>query len=123
MVHETKESSLQKYPTDFLLAQLAEQETDDQEVVGSNPTGDNFLTKFILCCVTLGLSDNLTEMRRIGISWKTQLPLQVVQDLDLYFVICLNHRPNMLLLNVQVVDKYFFDGFLKKKNNVKNWRP
>ena len=31
-------------------------------VVGSNPTVGNFLTKFILFCVTLDLSDNLTEM-------------------------------------------------------------
>ena len=39
------------------LAQLAEHETDDPGVVSSNPT------KFILFCVTLDLSDNLTEMR------------------------------------------------------------
>ena len=52
---------------------LAEQETDDLEVMGSNPTEGNFLTKFILCCVTLDLSDNLTEMRLTGLSWKTQL--------------------------------------------------
>ena len=42
VVHGTKESSLQKSPTDSSLAQLAEQETDDLEVVGSNPTGGNF---------------------------------------------------------------------------------
>ena len=42
MVHETKESSFQKSPTDFSLAQLGEHETDDLEVVSSNPTGDNF---------------------------------------------------------------------------------
>ena len=42
MVHETKESLLQKSPTDSLLAQLGEQKTDDQEVVGSNPTDYNF---------------------------------------------------------------------------------
>ena len=32
--------------------------------MGSNPTGGgrHFLTKFILFCVTLDLSDNLTEM-------------------------------------------------------------
>ena len=42
MVHETKESSLQKSPTDCSLAQLAENETDDQEAVGSNPIGGNF---------------------------------------------------------------------------------
>ena len=38
MVHETKESSLQTSSTDSSLAQLAEHETDDQEVVSSNPT-------------------------------------------------------------------------------------
>ena len=42
MVHETKESSLQKSPTDSSLAQLTVHETDDQEVVGSNRTGGNF---------------------------------------------------------------------------------
>ena len=42
VVHETNESSLQKSPTDSSLAQLAEHETDDQEVVGSNPTGGIF---------------------------------------------------------------------------------
>ena len=63
VVHETKESSLQKSPTDSSLAQLAEHETCDPEVVSSNPTGGNFLTKFILFHVTLDLSDNLTEMR------------------------------------------------------------
>ena len=67
-MHETKESSLQKSPTDCLLTQLGEQETDDQEAVGSNPTGGQFLTKFILFCVTLDLSDNLTEMRQTDLS-------------------------------------------------------
>ena len=32
-----------------------------------------FLTKFILFCITLDLSDYLTEMRQIGHSWKTQI--------------------------------------------------
>ena len=50
MVHETKESSLQKSQTDSLLAQLAEQETDDKEVMGSNLTGGNFLQIFF-CAV------------------------------------------------------------------------
>ena len=36
------------------------------------PQRGQFLTKFILCCVTLDLSDNLTEMPQIGLSWKTQ---------------------------------------------------
>ena len=58
MVHETKESSLQKSPTDSWLAQLSEHWTDDLEVVSSNPTRGHFLMKFILCCVTLDLSDN-----------------------------------------------------------------
>ena len=73
MVHETKESLLQKSPTDSLQAQLSEHLTDDPEVVSSNPTGDNFLTKFILCCVTLNLSDNLTEMRIVKNSNVTNL--------------------------------------------------
>ena len=37
------------------------------------PHWGQFLTKFILCCVTLDLSDNLTEMRQTGPSWKTQM--------------------------------------------------
>ena len=41
---------------------MVEHETDGLEVVISNPTGGQFLTKFILFCVTSGLSDNLTEM-------------------------------------------------------------
>ena len=57
------------------LAQLAEHGTDDLEVVSSNPIGGNFLTKFVLFCVTLDLSDNLTEMHQIGLSWKTQMSL------------------------------------------------
>ena len=32
-----------------------------QQIPGPTARG-NFLTKFILCCVTLDLSDNLTEM-------------------------------------------------------------
>ena len=43
MVLETKESSLQKFPTDPLLAQLAERENNDLEVVGSIQNGGNFL--------------------------------------------------------------------------------
>ena len=61
-MHETKESSLWKSPTDSLLAQLSEHQTDDLEVVSSNPTREIFLTKFILLCITIDLSDNLTEM-------------------------------------------------------------
>ena len=41
------------------LDQLVEHETDDPEFVSSNPTLD------ILFCVTLDLSDNLTEMRMV----------------------------------------------------------
>ena len=49
-MHETKESSFQKSPTDSLLAQLVEQETDDPEVVSSNPL-DAIFDKiyFVLC--------------------------------------------------------------------------
>ena len=67
-MYQTKENSLQTSSTDSSLAQLAEHGTDDLEVVSSNPTGDNFLTKFILFCVTLDLSDNLPEMRQIGLT-------------------------------------------------------
>ena len=42
VVHDTKENSLQKSPTDSSLAQLSEHQTDDLEVVSSNPTGNNF---------------------------------------------------------------------------------
>ena len=38
------------------------------------PHWGQFLMKFVLFCVTLDLSDNLTEMRLKGLSWKTQLP-------------------------------------------------
>ena len=68
VVHGTKESSLQTSPTYSSLAQFGEHGTDDLEVVSSNPTGGQFLMKFILCCVTLELSDNLTEMRLKGLS-------------------------------------------------------
>ena len=61
------------------LAQLAEHETDDLEVVSSTPcTGGQFLTKFILFCVTLDLSDNLTEMRVVknsNVAACTTMPL------------------------------------------------
>ena len=59
----SKRSSLQKFPTDSWLAQLSKHQTDDPEVVSSNPTRGNFWKKFILCCVALDLSDNLTEIR------------------------------------------------------------
>ena len=36
---ETKDSSLQKSPTDSCLAQLADYQTDDPNVIGSNATG------------------------------------------------------------------------------------
>ena len=37
------------------------------------PYWGQFLTKFILCCVTSDLSDNLTEMRQTGLLWKTRM--------------------------------------------------
>ena len=40
VVHETKESSFQRSLTDSWLAQLSEHQTDDLEVVSSNPTGN-----------------------------------------------------------------------------------
>ena len=44
---------------------------------GFKPHGEQFLTKFILCCVTSDLSDNLTEMRQTGLSWKTRLTFKL----------------------------------------------
>ena len=42
---------------------------------GFKPHWGQFLTKFILCCVTSDLSDNLTEMCQTGLSRKTWLPM------------------------------------------------
>ena len=42
------------------------------------PQWGQFLTKFILCCVTSDLSDNLTEIRQISLSWKTRLTSRTV---------------------------------------------
>ena len=42
------------------------------------PPWGQFLTKFILCCVTSDLSDNLTEMRQISLSWKTRIAVASV---------------------------------------------
>ena len=59
---------------------MVEHRTDDLEVVSSNPTGDNFWWHFFFC-VTLDLSDNLTEMHLKGLSWKTQFILTSVMPL------------------------------------------
>ena len=80
MVHETKESSLQTSPTDSSLAQWGEHGTEDLEVVSSiKPLWGRFLMKYILYCVTLDLSDNLTEMRLKGLTWKTQLSYHTIR--------------------------------------------
>ena len=49
VVHETKESSLQTSPTDSLLVQLAEHETDDLVVVSSNLGAVFDEIYFVLC--------------------------------------------------------------------------
>ena len=57
-----------------------------------------FLMKFILCCVTLDLSDNLTEMRLKGLTWKTHLFVNHPISLFIFylsvclFVFCLSGR-------------------------------
>ena len=68
MVHETKLTSEISYITDSYLAQLAEHQSDDQVVKGSNPIGRQFLMKLIVLCVTLDLSDN-----RISLLFKTRV--------------------------------------------------
>ena len=50
VVHETKANSLQKSPTDSFLAWLAKHKTDDQKVVGSNPTGAIFDEIYFVLC-------------------------------------------------------------------------
>ena len=55
VVHETKESSLHRSPTDSCLAQLSEQGTDNPEVVGLNTLGAIFDEIYFVLC-------NLTEM-------------------------------------------------------------
>ena len=42
------------------------------------PHWGQFLMKFILCCETSDLSDNLTEMRQTGLSWKTRMSCHVM---------------------------------------------
>ena len=44
---------------------------------GFKPHWGQFLMKFFLCCVTSDLSDNLTEMCQISLSWKTRMPQKV----------------------------------------------
>ena len=63
MVHETKESSLQKSVADSYLAQLDRHLTDDQEVMGSNPSFDE---------ISFVLLDDLTEKRQIPLSRKSR---------------------------------------------------
>ena len=58
------------------------------------PQWGQFLMKFILCCVTLDLSNNLTEMRQIGLTWKTQMDICVEVLFRLhYLTICTLGQP------------------------------
>ena len=52
VVHETKFTSEISFPTDSLLAQLAERETDDLKVVSLIPSRDNFF--ILLFSVNVG---------------------------------------------------------------------
>ena len=63
VVHETKLTSEISFPTDSLLAQLAECETDDLEVVGSIPSRGNF---FIL----LFSVNAARSLPRFGRKWR-----------------------------------------------------
>ena len=57
-MHETKQSSLQKFPTDFCQAQLAEQKIDDPEAVSSNPTGAIFDEIYFVLCNVRSVSES-----------------------------------------------------------------
>ena len=64
--------------TDFCLAQLVEHYSYE-EVVGLNRTDNNLLTKFILFCVSLDLSDYLTVVCQIllipkKLEWQKRKP-------------------------------------------------
>ena len=59
------------------LPQLVEHWSDDPEFKSH---WGQFLTKFILFCVTFDLSNNLTEMRQIGLSSKIQLDGDYTKD-------------------------------------------
>ena len=64
-MYETKESSLQKSLADSSLAQLAEQETDDLEVMSSNPTGGNLWQKWMVLLIHQQLYD--PEVKSFGL--------------------------------------------------------
>ena len=84
MVHETKESSLQKSPTDSSLAQLAEQETDDQEVVRSNPTGAIFDKFYFVLCNFKSIRKSDRNMS----DWPIVKNLNEMNSFHEYFCIC-----------------------------------
>ena len=66
VMHETKSTSEISCLTDCCLAQLVEQMMI--RMSGFKPDWEQFLRKFILFCITLDRSDNLTEMRQISLS-------------------------------------------------------
>ena len=64
---------------------LAEHETDVTEVASSKPHWGQFLMKFILFCVTLDLSDNLTEMLIVKKVLKSLNSVPTLQRISLLF--------------------------------------
>ena len=65
----------------------------------------HFLTKFMLFCVTLNLSDNLTEMHQISLSWKTRFLIHTLVILTWIYsklscIIVLNVGADLLLTGV-----------------------
>ena len=86
MVHETKESSLQKSPTDFLPNSVG-RAWDWWMRLMIQKWVQTPLMKFILFCVTSDLSENLTEMCQISLSWKPR----IVYLFDFFYLILNAH--------------------------------
>ena len=95
---------------------------------GFKPHWGQFLMKFILSYVTIDLSDNLTEMRQISLSWKTRLILlklvilwwgtlhRMMQMILMTFPNQQNRRPLTILIR-----NYFEDEkFTGEKNHFTN---
>ena len=75
------QSTLQKSPYRFLSSSVGRALEWWSAAHGFKPHWRKFLMKFILFCVTLDLSDNLTEIRQISLLGKTQMSFLVFHDM------------------------------------------
>ena len=73
VVHETKKPHFRNLlPNRFLPSSVGRTLEWRSGGCRFKPHWWQFLMKFIMFCVTLDLSDNLTEMRQISLLWKTR---------------------------------------------------